>query len=448
MTGSHHQSDEVRDLLSRHQIVFFVGARGTGKTVLANGLEQSFTETGVRTLRLEAGDAVTPADLNDPIASVLGCPADSLAADNLSSDVRLRIIVDACEQLHDRPWLPYIQEQWRALLSDPGVVGRIGILLLGRPLFRGLAVGKGSPLMGIGVMEPARPLDLEDCAEFGIEEKVASAVLRKTGGHPHLTRTLISAIDGRVENLSSEFRPFLDESRRYVMRLIEDHGVAARAVLLDLLETSAGISEAALIAAHFGDSRLLGEECLDDLKASGLAAETDRLYFLKAELVRAMQEIRAFLGVRSFEVPLYPSQEHGDAGKLMFYAENLLRRRVGESLSEIDQAWWPSRIPDSLVAEAELRRRAEIESAAAPTYDAHPIGYLTLGELIDVISSQPNWDQVFRVRFGMTRRAFEDAMSDVTVIRNKAAHNRPVTSADCVTLQVALSRLHLARDEG
>src|SRR5947209_450321 len=78
---AHHQATEIREALSRHQVVFFVGARGTGKTLLAADLENEFNRTDVQTVRLDAADISTPADLNEPIAAVLGCSSNSLTAE-------------------------------------------------------------------------------------------------------------------------------------------------------------------------------------------------------------------------------------------------------------------------------------------------------------------------------------------------------------------------------
>jgi len=442
---AHHQTNEVREALSRHQVIFFVGARGTGKTLLAAHLESEFNRTDVQTIRLEASDAFTPADLNEPIAAVLGCPSNSLTAESLPRDARVRIIIDQCEELHDKPWLPYLQDQWRALLSEPEARGRVALLLLGRPLFRALGGGRGSPLLTIGVVKPARPLDTDSAAStFGVRPNVADPAIRKTGGHPYLTSALLRAIDGDAANFKKALPPFIAESRRYVMRLIEDHALAAHGVLADLLDARSPVAEAALIGKHFGDARLFGEECLEDLCGSGLIERETSMCSLAAELLRAIPDLRLFLRVQEVEVETEPTEHHGLAAATLFCVENLLRRRIGLWLEEIDQAWWPGRVPESLVAAAELRRRSELESSVCPEVEPHPILYLTVGEMCDLVMSQENWDQVFRVRFGMTRSAFEETKKDLLAVRNKVAHNRVVSASDVAILEGAVRRLGLS----
>jgi hypothetical protein len=441
---THHQTREVQELLARYQVVFFVGARGTGKTYLADALERSYSLTGVETIRLDGADALTPADLNAPVAVALGCDDETLTADHLGSDRTIKIIVDAADQLHDRPWLPLIQEQWRALLSEKRAKGRLGLILLGRPLFRSLATGHGSPLAGLGMVKVARPLDVATCvATFDADEGVARGVLRKTGGHPYLTEKLLAALQQTDGDFSRVLPGFLEEARRYVLRLIEDHGVVAREVLGDLLQSSNGVSEEALVDSHFGAAVVLGEDCLDDLEGSGLLVREGQLCLLKAELVRAMHEVRHFIGAHHFDVPVNQPLAHANAAKILYAAENELRKKVGDWLSAVDQAWWPSRVSEAVVAEAELRRRSELESSVAPDREPHPVLYLTLGELFDIISSNTNWQQVFRVRFGLSRARFLDAASCITGVRNKVAHNRAVTTADLGMLNAALVKLGL-----
>lgn len=440
----HHQTDEVLDAVSRHQVVFFVGARGTGKTLLVDTVEADLRRSSVEVLRLDAADIATPADVNDPLALALGCSPDEMTAATLPPETRLRIIIDNCQELHGRQWLPYLQDQLRALLSASEARGRAALLLCGRPQFRGIAGGRGSPLLNIGIIRPARSLDVEAIESiFQVPSATANAVARKTGGHPQLTASLMDAIGGELSNLERAFNSFAEDSRRYLIRLVEDHALAARPLLADLLASTEPASEAALIARHFGDSRLAGQECLDDLCGSGLVERKDGCCTIKADLLRSLRDIRSFIGAPPLRGSVEPSREHAEAAITLYRAENRLRNNVASWLEELDQAWWPSRVPSSLVAEAEQRRLAELESSVPPTEEAHPILYLTFGELVDVIATQRNWHEVFRIRWGLTRPAFEAAVNDVTAVRHKVAHNRKVTADDLSVLNSGLSRLRL-----
>jgi hypothetical protein len=127
----------------------------------------------------------------------------------------------------------------------------------------------------------------------------------------------------------------------------------------------------------------------------------------------------------------------------MYEVENRLRARVAESLSSEDDDWWTSRIPSSIAAKAEARRAAERESPAAGVGSMHPIMYLELGELADVIRDENNWRPVFGVRFALDRAEFDDALRRVTSVRNKTAHNRPLTGVDVELLRDAARHLGL-----
>ena len=97
--------------------------------------------------------------------------------------------------------------------------------------------------------------------------------------------------------------------------------------------------------------------------------------------------------------------------------------------------------PPALVREVEQRRKSEAESPAPAVQAAHPIAYLTLGELVDSILEEANWEQVFRVRLGMSRDAFTQIAAALTAVRNKVAHNRPISISDLDVLHLALNRL-------
>lgn len=442
----HHQTEEILEALSRHQVVFFIGARGTGKTTLVDRLKGSYEETGVKTVRVDAFEVGTPADLNDPISAAIGCSSDALTATAMPLNARVRVLVDNCERLSDRTWFPRLQDQWRALLSEEEARGRIAFLLLGRPLFRAISEGRGSPLLNIGVVKTARPLDAaQTITAFGVEEETARAVLRKTGGHPYLTSALARALDGDREKFAHIIKPFAAENRRYIMRLIEDHAVAARGVLADLLEAQSPISEAALIGTHFGEAHhLLGEECLDDLSGSGLIRREAGLCLISAGLLRSIKDIQNFLRAPEIELEVEPTAAYSAAAVTLFRAENVFRKRLATELAALDQAWWPSRIPAGLVAEAELRRRIEMDSSVPPDGEPHPILFLSMGELVDAMLKAENWDQVFRVRLGLSRAEFEEAARDLMAVRNKVAHNRVVHESDLSVLSGALRRLGLA----
>jgi hypothetical protein len=441
----HHQTHQVLDALAQHQLVVFVGARGTGKTCLIEDVSTALAASGVTVIALDAEAAQAPSDLMAPIAVALQCPQDQLTAANIPGELRIRVLVDNCDALHEQSWFPAVQDEWRGLLGGAEARGRVAFLLCGRPLFRRVAEGRGSPLIGIGTFVASRPLNISEIAALGIDEDVAEKVRLKTGGHPHLTRRLLDAIHGDVAELEGKYVDFALSQRRFLLQLIDDHGSATRAVLADLLDASRSstVAESAIIARHFGGSGVLGQDTIDDLVASGLVARTGRSCRLGAEILRTDRSIRPFLAAPPFAVTEEPSDEHAEAAKSLFRAENSLRRVVGSALAEIEDTWWPSRFPASVVREVEQRRKAEADSPAPARADVHPIAYLTFGELVDSILDESNWEQVFRVKLGLTRDAFTNTTAAITTVRNKVAHNRPVSEPDLTVLRMASTRLGL-----
>jgi hypothetical protein len=441
----HHQTGQVLDALAQHQLVVFVGARGTGKTCLLEDVNTALTASGVTVIALDAETAQAPSDLMASIAVALQCPQDRLTAANLSDELRLRVLVDNCDALHEKNWFPAVQDEWRGLLGEPEARGRVAFLLCGRPLFRRVAEGRGSPLVGIGTFVPSRPLNAAEIESLGVDENVAVTVRLKTGGHPQLTRRLVDAIHGDVAELEVKYVEFALSQRRFLLKLIDDHGSATRAVLADLLDASrsATVAESAIIARHFGGSGVLGQDTIDDLMASGLVARVGGSCRLGAEILRTDRDIRQYLGAAPFTIFDEPSVEHAEAAGDLFRAENRLRRIVGSALAEVEDTWWPSRFPTNIVREVEQRRKSEADSTAPASADVHPIAYLTFGELVDSVLEESNWEQIFRVRLGLSRDAFTQAASVITTVRNKVAHNRPVSEPDLTVLRLASKRLGL-----
>jgi hypothetical protein len=441
----HHQLEQIRTELANRQVVFFVGARGTGKTRLKSELEVELMASGVAVIALDAADVVTPGDLNEPLADALGHDPALLTDDDVPRDKTIRIMIDNCEQLHRLPWLPFLQDQWRGLLSLQQARGRIALLLLGRPLFRGAAGGRGSPLLNIGRVVTARPLTRAEALEaFPATDELMSALLQKTGGHPYLTSQLYAHLEGSLDQIAEKMASFGRDHRRYVMRLIDDHGLAARGLVADLLDAAQPVAQSALLTRHFGEAVLQGEDCLEDMCASGLLSLAGDLCALSAAVVKSVPAVRTLVGTPDIDIPVEPTEEHASASETLFRAENALRKRVAAWLTEHDQAWCPARVPEGLVADAELRRRAELDSSVPSAKDQHPLLYLTFGELVSTISASANWDQVFHLRLGLTRPAFDAAIRDFTAIRNKVAHSREVGQGDLAVLGTAIKRLGLA----
>ena len=444
----HHQEEAVRRELAARQVVFFFGARGTGKTCLKGNLAHALRDSGITVIEIEAADVSTPGDLNEPLMAALGAELSFLNNENFPDVAPIRVLIDSCEQLHAQSWFPVVQDQWRGVLSLEAARGRLGLLLLGRPLFRSATTGRGSPLLNIGCVLTARPMtSAEASLGFGVDHGLAAIAVRKTGGNPYLTGRLLEHLQDGADDLGPKIKNFASEMRRHVMRLIDDHGIAARGIVADLLDAKQPVASSALIRHHFGESTIEGAECLEDLAGSGLLEVEDGYWRLKAEFVKVVPDLRAIVGAPAIELPERPTPSFHRAAEAVFVAENRLRTQFASWLAEADQAWWPSRIPSGLDADAELRRRAELDSRVAPTTDQHPLLYVTFGELVSAISAAHNWEQVFHVRLRLTRTAFDEAIKDFIAVRNKVAHSREVSEEDVVLLESAIERLQVADDE-
>lgn len=441
---SHHQTDEVLAALAQHQLVVVIGSRGTGKSCLLEDIGQTLSGRGVAVVKLDAQAAQTANALVAPIAVALGCVEDRLTATAMKDNARLRVLVDNCDALHEKTWFPAVQDEWRGLLGEPAARGRVAFLLCGRPLFRRIAEGRGSPLVGIGTFLPTRPLAVEEVESYlATDRSLAEKVRAKTGGHPQLTRRLLDALDRDVRNLERRYVSFAGSQRRFLLQLIDDHGSAARGVIADILNTPRGLSvaESAVLARHYGGAGLIGHDAIDDFAASGLIERTRGRCQLAAEILRTDRDLHQHLRAPIFSMMSDPSEEFVEVATHLFRIENQLRTFVGEALAQVDDVWWPSRFSPAIVSEADQRRRIEEQSPAPPTTEAHPIAYLSFGELLDAMQEEANWEQVFRVRLGTTREAFAEVARAITAVRNKVAHNRPVGPQDVDVLRHAANRL-------
>jgi hypothetical protein len=438
---------EIGELASKHQVVAVVGARGTGKTVLGDGLLERWKATGVTVLRFDAGDLREPYEVFAPLAEALGSRPEALAADRIPEGRTIRLLIDRAEQLYDRGWLASFQERLRALLSSPAARGRVGLVIVGRPAFRQLVGGQASPLLNLGVVVGTVPLAIDEIqSAFEVSIETARAVHGKTGGHPELSAMLVQAVDGDVCHLGSTLSSFVEAHERYLMRLAEDHGLGGLALLGALLQGSGTTGEQELIQSAFGDAFSRGLDTVDDLVASGLIRRDQRRRCsLAAAIFGQAAAVRDYLRVPDAAIPTGAPDHHAGAAALLYVIENRLRELVVERLSRLDPLWWSTCVPEETIAAAESRRRAEADAPASVT-QLHPIMYLSLGELIGILEYGRNWQEVFRLATGRTRQALEAPRGMLIAVRNKVAHNRPVTEQDLTALRLGARLLGLVEE--
>lgn len=120
----------------------------------------------------------------------------------------------------------------------------------------------------------------------------------------------------------------------------------------------------------------------------------------------------------------------------VFYSlEKTIRTLIVDTLaSEEGDNWWDSqRIPSQLKADAEKRRKKEIEAAVTPRSEL-PIDFTTFGELSQLINS--NWD-LFGETFS-NQKAVEQVMARLNTLRGPIAHCSPLAEDEIVRLRLSV----------
>jgi hypothetical protein len=436
-------TSEVKTALSSNQIAVVIGARGTGKSPCSEELEREWRNLGIRSLRLDASNARYPEDLNGPLANVLKCEPNNLTAERLDENEIIRVLVDRCDSLFDQSWVVEWQEQWRALFTSQAAQGRLAAVLFGRPLFRQIAGGDASPLLNAGrvlTVVPLQQAELE--AIYGFDSQMAAAVRKKTGGHPALTAKLAKSLD-EAKDFKRGVRGFLKTERSYVVRLVQDHSVAGQALLGELLQSRGSVHESALIKRHFEGAYADGVEALEDLRACGLVKRSGTGdYTVGADLLRNVDGLQEIAVSPSMSLPSYDAAIMDACWRCLFFSENQLRQLVAERLRAVDEAWWILHVPPEVRGAAEGRKKGESIIAASEEGQSHPLMYLTLNELFELIFA--HWDRVFATAFSpLSQGAVREMASKVEAIRNRLAHSRPVSEDQLLEFEMLASRLGL-----
>jgi hypothetical protein len=435
---------QVKTALSSNQIAVVIGARGTGKSPCSKELETDWQALGIRPLRLDASTARHPEDLNGPLAEVLRCEPNSLTAEHLEENEIIRVLVDRCDSLFDQQWVAEWQEQWRALFTSHAAQGRLSAVLFGRPLFRQIAGGDASPLLNAGRVLTVRPMQQAEIeASYDLDRQLAAAVRKKTGGHPILSEKLTRSL-GKEKDFKHAVKGLLKEERGYIVRLVQDHSVAAQALLGELLRSRHPIHKSALIQCHFEGSHTDGIEALEDLSACGLVKGSGAGdYSVGADLLRNVDGLQEIATAPSMSMPSYDSLIMDAFWRCLFLSENQLRQLVAERLRAVDAGWWILHVPPEVRGAAEGRKKGEAVIAASDEEQSHPLMYLTISELFALVFA--NWDRVFGAAFSpLSQNAVTEIASKVEALRNRLAHSRPVTASQLREFEMLLGRLGLA----
>jgi len=128
--------------------------------------------------------------------------------------------------------------------------------------------------------------------------------------------------------------------------------------------------------------------------------------------------------------------------QLVYIFEVAIRELIIELAAEKhDSRWYKHLLPGGNIMEKyEAAKIYERKTPWSQCVPAHPMYYLDLPELREVIGRRDNWKTFFGELFS-NRDVFLGAMQELEPIRNKIAHNRTVTAADVKILHAALDKL-------
>lgn len=93
-------------------------------------------------------------------------------------------------------------------------------------------------------------------------------------------------------------------------------------------------------------------------------------------------------------------------------------------------------------AAAEGRKKGEAIIAASDQRPRHPLMYLTLSELFELIFG--HWGRIFGAEFApLSKAAVQEMATKVEAIRNRLAHSRPVSEDQLREFEMLANRLGL-----
>jgi hypothetical protein len=398
----------------------------------------------MRVLRIDGSTVSHPEDLNYPLAEMIGCEPTNLVPPRDENASPMRVVVDRCDCLFDKPWVDRWQEQWRALLTAPDSQGRLAAVLFGRPLFREIAGGDASPLLNVSRVVTVEPLREDEVRQaHDLTDAGARVVIEKTGGHPRISHLFAQILTAKSGSFKQAVKSFEKNHRSYLVETIQDHPVGGQAILSDLLKARSPIHETSLIRLHFADADADGRTAIEDLCASGLVRrDGSGDCSIRADLLRDVAGIAEVVSSPKMEVPNYDSKLMDAAWRCLFFSENALRKLAADRLGEINPAWWILDVPPRVRAAAEGRRKGDGMVAAIDEPSIHPVMYLTVNELFEIILTR--WDRVFASVFHpLSEDAFRESARDFETVRNRLAHSRPITPEQLTAFELPAKRLGL-----
>jgi hypothetical protein len=122
--------------------------------------------------------------------------------------------------------------------------------------------------------------------------------------------------------------------------------------------------------------------------------------------------------------------------EVIYSLESSMRRFVDDLLAaaEDPNPWWDSgRVPSQIKADAEKRRKREIDTGMTPR-SPEPLDFTTFGELGEIIKA--NWDVFGAVLTSV--KAVESVMGRLNSLRGPIAHCSPLAEDEAVRLRLSV----------
>jgi len=136
-----------------------------------------------------------------------------------------------------------------------------------------------------------------------------------------------------------------------------------------------------------------------------------------------------------------------DAMRYLFVIENALRELIIEELSKIaGPRWYKERLPGDILTKYRDGLTYERSLRWVQLVPHHPIYYVDFPHLRLIITRKDNWNDAFK-RYFFNPDALDATLSEIEYLRNKAAHNRMISTYDLNLLDGTYSKLSTALGE-
>lgn len=105
----------------------------------------------------------------------------------------------------------------------------------------------------------------------------------------------------------------------------------------------------------------------------------------------------------------------------LYFVEKTLRWLIRNQLSSLSKDWWEKRVPYTIQRHARMNKRRE---KGISKDDLHPIFYIFFRDYLVIMKNRDNWSRCFKLLFRLNE--FESLLMDLSTLRNKIAHMRPL----------------------